>query len=293
MRTDPAAQAEADEPRAALKIGRRHIKSRGKVNTKSEDREFIGSLARGLAILSGFTPHKPALTLSEVARSHSLNLPTARRYLHTFKRLGYIFYEEESKKYRLTSKVLRLGGWLIESIGLRSRLLPYLNSITRELGITTSCAILEGSEVVTVERMRSPDVINLDLTAGSRLPIHATSLGKAIAAFLSRDELRELMAQIEFVRYTKYTKTNPKQFLEELKKTQKRGYATSNQELTLSLKSFAVPIFDKNAKIEASFGVSYPSHRSREEGLEKKILQRLLDVSLKTSGAYPDDLQRI
>lgn len=267
------------------------MRSEGQGHTKSDDREFVSSLARGLTILSGFTPHQPALTLSEVARTHALNLPTARRYLQTFKRLGYVFYDEESKKYRLTSKVLRLGGWLIEGMGLRSKLLPYLNSVTRELGITTSCAIIEGSEVITVERMRSPDVINLDLTAGSRLPIHATSLGKAIAAFLEPEELSALLEQIDFVRYTSFTKTNPKKLMEELKKTRKRGYATSNQELTLSLKSIAVPIFDKNAKVEASFGVSYPSHRTLEEGLEKTVLNRLLDVSAKTSGELPDYLK--
>lgn len=259
--------------------------------TKSDDKEFISSLARGLTILSTFTRHQPTLTLSEVARTHAMNLPTARRYLQTLKRMGYVFFDDESKKYQLTSKVLRLGGWLIESMSLRTRLLPFLNSVTRELGVTTSCAILEGSEVVTVERIRSPDVINLDLTAGSRLPVHATSLGKAIAAFLEPEKLSALLGQIDFVQYTPFTKTNPKILLTELKKTKKRGYATSNQELTLWLKSIAVPIFNKAAKVEASFGVSYPYHRTREEGLEKTVLNRLLDVSAKASGEFPDYLK--
>lgn len=249
-----------------------------------EHRDFISSLAKGLAILSSFTRRQPTLTLSEVAKVNALNLPTARRYLRTLIQLGYVVQDEDFKRYQLTPKVLRLGGWVIEGMGLRAKLLPYLNSIVREMDITTSCAILEGGEVITVERMRSTDVINLDLTAGSSLPIHATSLGKAIAAFLPLEELISLVEQIEFTRFTPFTMTNPSSFLKELEKIRQVGYATSNQELTLWLKSIAVPIFDKHGKIEASFGVSYPSHRDLENGLEKTLTEKLLDISVKTSG---------
>lgn len=249
------------------------------------ERELVASFAKGLLLLSRFTRHQPAMTLSEVARINHLNLPTARRYLHTLKQMGFVVYDEQSKRYQLTSKVLCLGSWVLESMDLRTRLLPYLNSITNEMDITASCAIIEGGEVVTVERTRSKDVVNLDLTAGSRLPVHATSLGKAIAAFLPSDELDALIGQINFSIYTPHTKTDPKQFREELAYIKRRGYAFSDQELTLGMKSIAVPVFHKNGKVEASLGVSYPYHRPKINELEQVLIERLLGISVKPSEA--------
>lgn len=249
------------------------------------DRDFVASFAKGLRLLSRFTRHQPAMTLSEISRINNLNPPTARRYLHTLKQMGFVFYDEQSKRYRLTSKVLSLGSWVIESMDLRTRLLPYMSAITNEMDITASCAIIEGGEVVTIERTRSKDVVNLDLTAGSRLPVHATSLGKAIAAFLSQTELNALITQLKFTSYTPYTKTDPQQFQEDLALIRRRGYAYSEQELTLGMKSIAVPVFDKDKKIEASIGVSYPSHRPRTDELEEILILRLLDISEKTSNS--------
>ena len=256
------------------------------VDTSKQDisnREFIASFARGLRLLSRFSRHQPAMTLSEVSKINNLNPSTARRYLYTLKQLGFVFYDEHSRRYRLTSKVLCLGSWVLESMDLRTKLLPYLSSITNEMDITASCAIIEDGEVVTLERTRSKDVVNLDLTAGSRLPVHATSLGKAIAAFLPQADLDILIPQLEFIAYTPYTKTDPEEFRKELTLINCRGYAYSEQELTLGMKSIAVPVFDKDKKVEASVGVSYPSHRHQTYEFEQILIQRLLDISAKTS----------
>ena len=258
-------------------------------------RDFVASCAKGLLLLSRFTRHQPAMTLSEVARVNGLNLPTARRYLNTLKQMGFVFYDNQTKRYRLTAKILCLGGWVLESMDLRTRLLPYMSRITNEMDITALCAIIEGGELVTIERTRSTDVVNLDLTAGSRLPIHATSLGKAIAAFLSPAELDVLIWQLDFSRYTPNTKTDPEQFRCELSHIRQCRYAVTDQELTIGMKSIAVPIFDKNGKVEASFGVSYPCHRPKTDELERVLIERLLDISVETSKTImplPENQQR-
>jgi len=256
-----------------------------KETTHLPDRDFVSSFAKGLLLLSSFTRQQPAMTLSEVAKANRMNLPTARRYLHTLKQMGFVFHDEDAKRYRLTAKVLRLGSWVIEGMDIRTRLLPYMNRITSQMDITTSCAIIEDGEALTIERIRSKDVINLDLTAGSRLPVHATSLGKAISAFLPAADREALLARIDFTGYTSYTKTSPAELRTELEAIRRDGYATADQELSYGLKSIAVPIFDKYGTVEASFGVSYPCYRARTQGLEKTLVETLLDVCRKTSGA--------
>jgi len=242
------------------------------------DREFVNSLAKGLNLLMCFTKDRPVWSLTEMARANGMNLPTARRYLHTFTKLGFMVKDDSAKTFQLTLKVMQLGGWVFGSMGIRDRLMPHMKSIRNEMDVTTHCAVLEGNQIIALERVLSSDVVNIDLSAGSRLPIHATSLGKAIVAFMDEREQKKIAALLEFKPLTPHTITGVSLFLEELKTTRSRGYAVADQELNIGLKTLAIPIFNTKGEVEASFGVSYPCSRSQESGFEDRLIQRLFGV---------------
>lgn len=242
------------------------------------DPNFITSLAKGLYLLMHFTKEKSHWSLTEIAKANHMNLPTARRYLHTLTKLGFVIRDPSTRTYQLTPKVIRLGNWVVSSMGVRERLIPYMTAVRNKWNVTTHCAILEGNEVVTVERIRSADVVNLDITTGSRLPVYATSLGKAILAFMRPDQQNEIAEQLEFKALTPYTIMDKNLFLMELEKTRQRGYAIAVQELSLGLKTMAVPVFNHEGVVEASFGVSYPLTRSQENGLEEALINQLIEI---------------
>lgn len=244
----------------------------------NSDLNFVNSLSKGLNILMLFSKERPNWRLTEIAKANDMNLPTARRYLHTLTKLGFMVKNESNHTFQLTPKVLRLGSWVIGSMGLKDHLLPYLNAIRNELDVTTHCAILDDTEVVTVERIRSSDVVNLDISAGSRLPIYASSLGKAILAFSSPEIRKEITEKIIFRPLTPYTIIDKNLFLMELERTKQRGYSIAIQELTLGLKTMGIPVFNAKGVVEASFGVSYPLTRTQESGLEEKLVERLFEV---------------
>jgi len=249
-------------------------------------RYFIHSLQKGFSILTIFSPQKPYLTLSEVARANDMNLATARRYLLTLKELGYVAQDFDAKKYRLTPKVLTLGFSVLKSMDLRSRALPYMMKITQDLNVTTQCAILEGTEVLYIERVRSSDVVVLDLTVGSRLPAHCTSLGKAILAFMDEKEREELIEKMNLVPITPQTITDKQLLRKELELTRQRGYAISDQELTVGLRALGVPIFKggkERREVEAALSLSFPCHRTEGSDLEAVFVERLLEISSKIS----------
>ncbi len=242
------------------------------------DRNFVNSLAKGLRLMMHFSKERPNWSLTEIAKANAMNLPTARRYLHTLTKLGFLIKDESTKTFQLTPKVLRLGSWLLGSMGIKERLLPYMTSVRNEWDVTTHCAIIEGKEIVTVERIRSSDVINLDISAGSRLPIHASSLGKAILAFMSAEQQNKITQQLDLKALTPYTISDANLFLMELEKTKQRGYAIAVQELSLGLKTMAAPVFNSNGIVEASFGVSYPLTRSQENGFEEALIKKLIEI---------------
>jgi IclR family pca regulon transcriptional regulator len=240
---------------------------------------FIQSLKKGLSVLNSFLPENPSLTLSDIARINGMTYGTAHRYLNTLKKLSYITQDPEDKKYHLTPKVLNLGFAVLKSMDLRSRVFPYMLETAKDLNVTTQCAILDDIEIVYIERVRAGEIVNLDLTIGSRLPAYCTSMGKAILAFLPEEEAQSKIKKMDLKPITPYTITNKKELWKDIKLTKKRGYATNNQELTLGLMTMAVPIFKEDKKVEAALGLSFPYHRIQGNNLESVYAEKILRVS--------------
>src|SRR5579884_3219806 len=162
------------------------------------------SLERGLAILSAFHSGRPLLGVSELSREVGLSRSTTHRYVATLTTLGYLRQDHGTKKYRLGPRVLDLGFSAINSMELREVAAPHLRRLSDETGFTVNMAILDGLDIVYVERCRSTQAgqreIDLNLHVGSRLPAYCTSLGKVLLAFLPPAERQAALATIAFVR---------------------------------------------------------------------------------------------
>src|SRR5579884_161518 len=146
------------------------------------------SLERGLAILSAFRSGRPVLGVSELGREIGLSRSTTHRYVATLATLGYLRQDHATRKYRLGPRVLDLGFSAINSMELREVASPHLHRLSDETGFTVNMAILDGLDIVYVERCRSARAeqreIDLNLHVGARLPAYCTSLGKVLLAFL-------------------------------------------------------------------------------------------------------------
>ena len=243
---------------------------------------FINSVEKVFTVLNTFTNVKPSISLTELAKTSRMTLGTAHRYLLTLKELGYVVQNTEDKKYRVTPKVLSIGFSALRSMDLRTRVLPYMIQMTKERDVNTQCTILEGIEIVYIERVRSSNVINVDLTVGSRLPAYCTATGKAILAFMDNGESCQRIDQMNLLPLTPYTITNRRALLEDLRLTRERGYAISNQELTLGFRNLAVPIF-KEGKVEAALGISFPIYRTEANDLESVYAKEILEIAKKVS----------
>lgn len=229
-----------------------------------------------------FALRRSALSLTEVAEENNVSMGTAHRYVSTLKKFGYLTQDPETKKYQLTFKVLDLGFSFLANMDFRTRVLQHMVQATRQLDVTSQCAILDGPEIVYIERIRSKDVINLDLSAGSRLPAHSTSMGKAMLAFLKDEERENILACMDLTPLTPYTITDRETLLKELEITRERGYATNNEELNMGLQTLGAPVF-KDGKVEGALGFSFPSHRMQGDDFKEILTGRLLDIASKVS----------
>lgn len=218
------------------------------------------SLERGLAILSAFNSERPLIGVSELSRELELSRSTAHRYIATLAQLGYLKQDPDSKRYRLGPKVLDLGFSAINSMELREVSSPHLRELSDATGYTVNLAILDGTDVVYIDRCRAgqPGQIEIDLNlhVGARLPAYCTAMGKAIIAFLPEERREELIARIDFRPRGPNTLTTPAAFRSALAEIRESGIAVNDEELAYGLRSISAPIHSHQGEVVAALNLA-------------------------------------
>ena len=245
------------------------------------------SLERGLAILSAFRSGRPLLGVSELGREIGLGRSTTHRYVATLAMLGYLQQDAATRKYRLGPRVLDLGFSAINSMELREVAAPHLRRLSDETGFTVNMAILDGLDIVYVERCRSTQAgqreIDLNLHVGSRLPAYCTSLGKVLLAFLPEAERAATLAAIDFSRRGPNTIVTRRALDEELRRVRANGYAINNEELAYGLRSIAAPVLDHEGRAACAINLAVHSSMVSMEELTAHLTATLCRTAAEVS----------
>jgi IclR family transcriptional regulator, pca regulon regulatory protein len=241
----------------------------------SHEPGFSQSLERGLGILAAFTPTQPLLGVSELARAVGLSRSTTHRYMATLTHLGYLQQDPATRRYRLGPRVLDLGFSAINSMELRAISAPHLQQLSDESGYTVNMAILEGSDILYVERCRSARTgqreIDLNLHVGSRLPAYCTSMGKVLLAFLPVEERNALLDFIQLGRRGPNTLTDRRALEADLERVRETGLAINNEELAYGLRSIAAPVRSGAGEVAAAINLAVHSSMVSIEDLVARL----------------------
>jgi IclR family transcriptional regulator, pca regulon regulatory protein len=261
----------------------------------SEATSYSQSLERGLAVLSAFRSGRPLLGVSELGREVGLSRSTAHRYVATLATLGYLQQDDATKKYRLGPRVLDLGFSAIHSMELREISAPHLQRLSDETGYTVNMAILDGTDIVYVERCRSARVgqraIDLNLHIGSRLPAYCTSMGKILLAYLADSEREAILDELVLRQRGPNTLTQRKALLSELQHVRQTGLAINNEELAYGLRSIAAPVLSQSGATAAAINLAVHSSMITMAELVKRLGRPLKRTAAEISahiGYRPD-----
>jgi IclR family pca regulon transcriptional regulator len=216
---------------------------------------YSQSLERGLAILGCFTPDDPVLGIADLADRLEMSRSTTHRYVTTLVALGYL-EQGPSRKYRLGLRVTDLGMSAMNATGLREHAHDYLEELRlRASSFTVGLAVLDGLEIVYVDRLRSfrrgQSMVDLDLDAGSRLPAYCTAMGKVLLAYLPESEQDERIADMTLAKQGPNTITSKSALREELEQVREEGFAVDDEELAAELYSIAVPVRNDSEVVAA------------------------------------------
>lgn len=216
---------------------------------------FSVSLERGLAVLSAFAAERRLLGIADLARLLGMNASTVHRYVRTLTDLGYLQQEASSRKYQLGFKVADLGLAVINSLDVTEVARPHLRELCEQWSLTVNMAILDGVEIVYVERIVGRRSMDLHLHVGSRQPAHCTSMGKVLLAFLDQPALDAIIERIDFSPRSRRSLTDADALRNELRRVRSRGYAVNNEELAVGLKSVAAPVRNARGQVVAAVNI--------------------------------------
>lgn len=243
----------------------------------TEDRDFVASLEKGLAVIEAFDAGRPRLTLSEVAKHTGITRAAARRYLKTLTKLNYADFD--GRYFSLSPRILRLGYAYLASSSLPARLQPFLEKISEQTGESSSAAILDGDDIVYVARSATQRIMSVSLGVGTRLPAYCTSLGRAILAYQPEDALDAYLRRIKLEPRTPKTITKKAELRAALDTVRAEGCAVINEELELGLRSIAVPLVQENGTVRIALNISTQAARVPAAEMQKRFLSPLREAS--------------
>ncbi|WP_411957789.1 HTH-type transcriptional regulator BhcR [Paracoccus homiensis] len=237
---------------------------RGRPRSGADSAGTIQSLERALDILDMLAGHS-GLTLSEVADKMQQSPSTVHRVLHTLASRGVVESDPATQSWQIGPAAFRLGSAFMRRSGIVERARPVLRALMEHSGETANLGILNGDCVLFISQAETQETIRAFFPPGTRSPLHASGIGKALLAFGRPQTLDQTLAQAPLQRFTDKTLTQPQELRDDVARIRARGFAFDDEERTRGMRCIAAPVFDLTGEAVAGISVSGPTHRIGSE----------------------------
>lgn len=223
----------------------------------------VQSVDRAITVLE-ILARKGEAGVTEIAGEIGVHKSTAFRLVSVLEDRGLVEQHHDRGKYRLGFGMLRLVGATAARLDVTQQSRPITEALAQEVGETINIAVLSGHDALYVDQVAGTSALQMRNWVGQRIPLHATSNGKALLAFLPSDEIDQALPT-PLTRFTDRTITTLARIREELAEVRSRGYATAVEELEQGLVAVAAPIRDQRGAVIASVSASGPVFRLTPE----------------------------
>jgi IclR family acetate operon transcriptional repressor len=224
----------------------------------------VGVLSKVLQVLEVLDAAPGGLQLRQVAAQTGINKSTAYRFLAHLESEGYLFRDEDGA-YIVGPKLARLGAGQAYHATLRNCARPVMQKLWSMTTETVNLGVLDGLNVLYLDVMESTHSFRMVSEVGMRRPLHCTSLGKAMLAFV--EDRDAALQSIRLDRVGPRTITSQTKLRKELAKIAQQSFAVDDEEAGLGSRCVGAPIFDQSGKVTAAISVSGPITRINRDRL--------------------------
>lgn len=234
--------------------------------------ESVSSVLKTFAILQALSTQKD-IGISELAQKLMMSKSTVYRFLQTMKTLGYVDQDGESENYSLTLKLFELGSTALEYVDLVNIADVEMRRISDLTMEALHLGALDGDSIIYIHKIDSKYNLRMQSRIGRRNPLYSTAIGKVLLAEREAEDVRNILADVEFTKSTDLTHTSIDSLLSELPQVKEQGYGEDNEEQEVGLRCFAVPVYDRFNNVVAGLSISLPTIRFTEENKQKYIAE--------------------
>lgn len=195
-------------------------------------------------------------TLAAMAERLGWHKSTTHRLAALLIEAGYVRQDPQTRRYSATTKAVELASHILDGLHLRPEVRPILEETARATGETVHLAVLEGFEIVYIDKVEGRQAVRMASRIGLRGHCHSTALGKVLLAGRPQDEWDRYVSEHGLVRRTSRTINEPAEFFEELRGVRERGYAVDDVENEEGIRCVAVPLRDHTGTVAAAMSLS-------------------------------------
>ncbi len=246
--------------------------------------ETNSAIQKAIAILEKVSRATRPLAISDISTHLGLSRQTVHRVIRQLEDSGMLVRDPAGARYFIGSRLHRLAFSAIMTSQSTGATHALLRRLVEELQETCNIGMLDGQEVIYVDRVECDWPLRVQLKIGSHVPIHCTAIGKLLLAHQDTDNRQRLLGPPPLIRYTANTITDLQLLEAELDRILDQGYSVNHQEDAVGLIALAVPVRDPWGNIIAGLAVHAPEARL-SLGRVREILPQLNETATKISAA--------
>ena len=232
---------------------------------------FNQSLEKGLDVLRAFSAVHRTLTLAELAALTGMTKSSAQRTIHTLERLGYVDKHPQTRRFRLTPRVMEIGYNYVAADALIPIASPYLSQLANASGETANLTEPVGLEMVYMAQLVTAKHMPVLTPVGMRIPMYCTSSGRAYLSTLPDERVRAMLEASARAPRTPATLTEVETIFERVVACRTVGYACNEEELFLGDMGIAAPVVNSRGEAVGAVHVSPPASRWTMADAQKKL----------------------
>src|SRR5947207_1223646 len=250
----------------------------------------VQSLTRGFSILEALAKSGGGLTLTELAQRVQLPPSTTHRLLSTLEKMGYVYQAGDLGLWYVGLQAFTVGSTFLANRDFVAQSHSYMRRLMEQAGETANLAILDGTEAVFIAQVQCHEMMRTLVKLGSRVPLHASGVGKAIFASLPNDQIDAILKVIGLPRITENTIVVPETMWAALRVIRQRGYSFDDEEHALATRCVAATVYDEHAEPLGAISLAGPSSRLSDERIRQLgpiVAHTAEELTQKLGGKWP------
>ena len=248
------------------------------------------SLTRGLSILEALAKADGGITLTDVAHRVQLPPSTTHRLLATLAKMGYVYQAGDLGLWYVGLQAFAVGSTFLANRDFVAQSHIYMRRMMEQANETANLAILDGDAAVFIAQVQCHEMTRVLVKLGSRVPLHASGVGKAIFAALRDEQIAAILQSSGLPRITEHTIVEPETMWAALRVIRQRGYSFDDEEHALGTRCVAATVYDEYAEPLAAISLAGPSSRLSDERIRQLgpvVAHTAEELTRKLGGRWP------